>query len=142
MKAKLILLTTALLTLAACSSKPDTSGITMSPDSEGMMQLQVSNAELGERLLMSDTRTRTTNGLLEAAVMLQSQYSKTQYLQYQFIWYDSQGFKVRGSDSPWRALMLEGYGKEQLNALAPNAQATAFTLAVREVSTEEQEFED
>ncbi len=39
-------------------------------------------------------------------------------------------------------VLIDGFAKTQLRGLAPTPEAATFSLAVREVSTEAQEFED
>ena len=132
-----------LLLVAACSSRPTTSGIGVEQASQQYnQQLIVNNPELGNKLAISDVKTRQTNGLTDVVVTLASQYKKSQYLQYQFTWYDADGFVIKGNHSPWQAITLFGFAKTQLPGLAPTSDAVTFSLAVREVSTEAQEFED
>lgn len=141
MKYLLPLLT--ILLVAACSSRPTTSGIGVEQASQQYnQQLIVNNPELGKKLAITDVKTRQTNGLTDVVVTLASQYKKSQYLQYQFTWYDANGFVIRGNHSPWQPITLFGFAKIQLPGLAPTANAVTFSLAVREVSTEAQEFED
>ena len=132
-----------ILLVAACSSRPTTSGIGVEQASQQYnQQLIVNNPELGKKLAITDVKTRQTNGLTDVVVTLASQYKKSQYLQYQFTWYDADGFVIRGNHSPWQPITLFRFAKTQLPGLAPTANAVTFSLAVREVSTEAQEFED
>lgn len=129
--------------LSACTNRPDTSGIgveqTVNPYKE---QLNVNNPQLAKKLVISDIKTRQTNNLTDVVVTLASTYKKSQYLQYQFNWFDKDGFVIKGNHSPWQALTLFGFAKTQLPGLAPSPNAVTFSLAVREVSTDAQEFKD
>lgn len=129
--------------LAACSSRPTTSGIAVEQSgTKYQQQLKVNNPKLGKRLSITDVKTRQTNQLTDVVVTLSSQYKKSQYLQYQFTWYDGDGFVIKGNHSPWQAVTLFGFANMQLPGLAPTPNAVTFSLAVREVSTQAQEFED
>ncbi|MBH0088444.1 YcfL family protein [Pseudoalteromonas sp. NSLLW218] len=133
----------AVLMLSACSSKPVTSGISVEQNKNQFNeQLRVDNPKLGKKLAITDVKTRQTNQLTDVVVTLSSQYKKSQYLQYQFNWFDKDGFVIKGNHSPWQALTLFGFAKTQLPGLAPSFDAVTFSLAVREVSTESQEFKD
>ena len=133
----------AVLMLSACSSKPVTSGISVEQNKNQFNeQLRVDNPELGKKLAITDVKTRQTNQLTDVVVTLSSQYKKSQYLQYQFNWFDKDGFVIKGNHSPWQALTLFGFAKTQLPGLAPSSDAVTFSLAVREVSTESHEFKD
>lgn len=100
------------------------------------------NPDLGEKLAITDVKTRQTNQLTDVVVTLSSQYKKSQYLQYQFKWFDKDGFLIKGNHSPWQPLTLFGFANTQLPGLAPSSDAVTFSLAVRKVSTESQEFKD
>lgn len=140
---KILIPILAVCILAGCSSRPITSGISVEQSSaQYQQQLKVNNPELGKKLAITDVKTRQTNQLTDVVVTLSSQYKKSQYLQYQFTWYDSDGFVIKGNHSPWQALTLFGFANIQLPGLAPTADAVTFSLTVREVSTEAQEFED
>ncbi|MCQ8876954.1 DUF1425 domain-containing protein [Pseudoalteromonas shioyasakiensis] len=140
---KILIPILALCILAGCSSRPTTSGVTVEQSSaQYQQQLKVKNPDLGKRLAITDVKTRQTNQLTDVVVTLTSSYKKSQYLQYQFTWYDSDGFVIKGNHSPWQALTLFGFANIQLPGLAPTTDAVTFSLAVREVSTEAQEFED
>ena len=133
----------AALMLSACSSQPVTSGISVEQNKNQFNeQLRVDNPELGKKLAITDVKTRQTNQLTDVVVTLSSQYKKSQYLQYQFNWFDKDGFVIKGNHSPWQALTLFGFAKTQLPGLAPGSDAVTFSLAVRAVSTESQEFKD
>ncbi|WP_028835850.1 MULTISPECIES: YcfL family protein [unclassified Pseudoalteromonas] len=140
---KYILPIIALFMLSACSSRPVTSGIGVEQTTNAYKeQLNVNNPQLAKKLLISDVKTRQTNNLTDVVVTLASTYKKSQYLQYQFNWFDKDGFVIKGNHSPWQALTIFGFAKTQLAGLAPSPNAVTFSLAVREVSTEAQEFKD
>ena len=105
----------AALMLSACSSQPVTSGISVEQNKNQFNeQLRVDNPELGKKLAITDVKTRQTNQLTDVVVTLSSQYKKSQYLQYQFNWFDKDGFVIKGNHSPWQALTLFGFAKTQL----------------------------
>ena len=133
----------AVLLLSACATKPVTSGISVEQNKGNFNdQLRVDNPDLGEKLAITDVKTRQTNQLTDVVVTLSSQYKKSQYLQYQFKWFDKDGFVIKGNHSPWQPLTLFGFAKTQLPGLAPSSDAVTFSLAVRKVSTQSQEFKD
>ncbi|TMN93881.1 YcfL family protein [Pseudoalteromonas sp. S558] len=133
----------AALALSACSSRPVTSGISVEQHKNSFSdQLRVDNPNLAKKLAITDVKTRQTNQLTDVVVTLSSNYKKSQYLQYQFNWFDKDGFIIKGNHSPWQALTLFGFAKTQLPGLAPSPDAVTFSLVVREVSTKSQEFKD
>ncbi|MBQ4832572.1 YcfL family protein [Pseudoalteromonas sp. MMG010] len=130
-----------MLLLSACSSQPDTSAISVTnQNTQFNQQLKVNNPDLAKKIVITDVKTRQTNQLTDVVVTLSSQYKKSQKLQYQFNWYDSDGFIIKGEHSPWQAITLFGFSNTQIPGLAPNPQATTFSLSVRKVSTKPQTF--
>ncbi len=134
------LLTTALATtllLSACKNIPPvTSGIgsdQIAPGQKFSKHLQVDNPELGKKLHISDIRSRTNNELLEINLSLTSTYKKTLKLQYQFAWFDKDGFVIEAGKSPWQPLDLHGMQTETVPGLAPTTHVASFSLYVREV---------
>lgn len=133
----------ALCVLSGCISRPNTSGISLEQTQNTYNeQLSVHNQALAEKLAIVDVKTKQTNELTDVFVTLASQYNKSQYLQYQFNWFDENGFIIQGNHSPWQAITLFGYAKMHLSALAPNSHAVRFSLAVREIPTDAQKFND
>jgi uncharacterized protein YcfL len=139
MKSLLPLITAILL--SACSTKPDTSGVTVEQSNNQFNhQLRVDNPALGAKLAISNVKTRQTNQLTDVVVTLSSQYKKSQSLQYKFNWYDEGGFIIKGNHSPWQPLTLFGFSNIQLPGLSPTPEAVTFSLSVREISLNAQEF--
>lgn len=93
--------------------------------------LTVDSAELAEQLAISQVNSRYHGDLLEVNVRLSSQYKKTQRLQYQFTWFDKQGFVVEGNRSAWQPLILHGFQDADLVGVAPTAKASSYKLYVR-----------
>ena len=128
---------TATLLITGCQNVPPiTSGIGADQMSSGQKfekHLQVHNPQLGKKIHISDIRSRTHNELLEINLSLTSAYKKTLKLQYQFIWFDKDGFVIEAGKSPWQPHDLNGMQTITVQALAPTAQVTTFSLYVREV---------
>ena len=103
------------------------------PGQKFSKHLQVHNPELGKKLHISDIRSRTNNDLLEINLSLTSTYKKTLKLQYQFTWFDKEGFVIEAGKSPWKPLDLHGMQTETVPGLAPTTNVASFSLYVREV---------
>ena len=135
--ALLIAALTATLLISGCKNVPPvTSGIgsdQIAPGQKFSKHLQVHNPELGKKLHISDIRSRTSNELLEINLSLTSTYEKTLKLQYQFTWFDNEGFVIEAGKSPWQPLDLHGMQTATVPGLAPTTQVASFSLYVREV---------
>jgi uncharacterized protein YcfL len=129
-------LTTTLLIGGCKNVPPVTSGTGTSQIAPGQKfekHLQVHNPELGTKLHISDIRSRTNNDLLEINLSLTSTYKKTLKLQYQFTWFDADGFVIEAGKSPWQPLDLHGMQTATVPGLAPTTHVASFSLYVREV---------
>ena len=135
--ALLIAALTATLLISGCKNVPPvTSGMgsdQIAPGQKFSKHLQVHNPELGNKLHISDIRSRTSNELLEINLSLTSTYEKTLKLQYQFTWFDNDGFVIEAGKSPWQPLDLHGMQTATVPGLAPTTQVASFSLYVREV---------
>lgn len=132
----LALLMTGFFITACKNIPPVTSGIGSSQLALGQKyseHLQVDNKKLATRLYISDIKSRTSNDLLQLNATLTSRYKKSLQLQYQFQWFDKEGFAIEAGKSPWQALELHGMQTATVAGLAPSVKATTFSIYVREV---------
>lgn len=131
------LLTSVLLVSGCKNVPPVTSGVgteQIAPGQKFQKHLQVDNPELAKKLHISDIRSRTSNDLLEINLSLTSTYKKSQKLQYQFTWFDKDGFVIEANKSAWKPLDLHGMQTATLPGLAPTNKVASFSIYVREVS--------
>ncbi len=131
--------------VAGCSSRsPVTSGIGTSAihnTNEFSRYLKTDNPKMADLLSIAQVQSRLINGVTQVNVELVSGASKTQKLQYQFTWFDEQGFVVEPNKTPWTPLSLHGGQIKKLRAVAPNATATTFSVYVRRAHSKAYEFE-
>ncbi|GHG02287.1 YcfL family protein [Thalassotalea marina] len=132
------------LSLQACQTPPPiTSGIgaeSLTNEIPPATYLKVDNPELAELLTISDVKNRLNNGLLEVNTELSSQYEKSLKLQYQFQWFDPEGFAVEAGKRPWQPLELHGFQSISLQAVAPNSRAKSFKVYIRPMSSNAYKF--
>ncbi|TYK64448.1 YcfL family protein [Colwellia echini] len=142
----LIVLLSAMLIVTGCKNIPPvTSGVgtdQIAPGQKFEKHLQVDNPDLGKKLHISDIRSRTNNDLLEINLSLTSTYKKTLHLQYQFTWFDKDGFIIEAGKSPWQPLDLHGMQTATVPGLAPTTKAATFKIYIREVAEQYFKFAD
>jgi uncharacterized protein YcfL len=133
-----LLLILPIFFISACVNiAPVTSGIgseQLAPEQEYGKHLQVHNKQLENRLYISEIKTRKPNDLLQINLSLTSSYKKSQQLQYQFQWFDQDGFIIEADKSPWQSIELHGMQTKTVSSLAPIPQVATFSLYVREVN--------
>lgn len=123
--------------ISACKNVPPvTSGIgseQLTPGHQYSKHLLVDNKKLAQQLHISEIKSRKKNDLLQVNLSLTSTYKKSLQLQYQFQWFDQDGFIVEAGKSPWQPLDLHGMQTQTVASLAPTANTASFSLYVREV---------
>jgi uncharacterized protein YcfL len=114
---------TALLLLSACASHQP-------PPAPGSINSKVD--QLGEMVFLQiiDIRTVQHNHLLNVQATVVNTDSYNRQLYYRFKWQDANGFEV-GQEETWKPVLLYGYQKQVLTAVAPSPQATDFRLVVQ-----------
>lgn len=139
----LILLSALVITGCANNKPPVTSGLgtsAMTQNDDFSNHLEVHNADLAKRLLISKVKSRKTNDLLEVNLELTSSYEKSQKLQYHFNWFDGEGFVIEPKKTPWKPLELHGQQSITLRGLAPNINVSTFNVYVRETPKKAYEY--
>lgn len=135
---QLIFATLIMLGLVACKNvSPVTSGIGTEQIAHGQnyqQRLIVDNQQLASQLFISDIKTRMNNDFLEVNLALTSKYEKSLALQYQFNWFDKDGFVIESGKNPWQALELHGMQTINVKGLAPSKNAASYSFYVREVN--------
>ena len=134
-----ITLSTSLMLSGCLNVSPVTSGVgtdQIAPGQKFEKHLQVDNSRLENLLYISDIRSRTNNELLEINLSLTSTYGKSLQLQYQFTWFDKDGFVIESGKSPWKPLELHGMQTATVPGLAPTTKVATFKIYVREVPEE------
>jgi uncharacterized protein YcfL len=129
-------LTTTILISGCKNIPPVTAGMgsdQIAPGQKFSKHLQLHNPALGKKLHISDIRSRTNSDLFEVNLSLTSTYKKTLELQYQFTWFDKDGFVIEAGKSPWQPLDLHGMQTATVPGLAPTTHVSSFSLYVREV---------
>jgi len=133
----LLLLLLSIFLISACKNIPPvTSGIgseQLAPEQKYSKHLQVHNKKLASQLHISDIRSRKQNDLLHVNLSLTSTYKKSLQLQYQFQWFDRDGFIIEAGKSPWVPLDLHGMQTQTVAGLAPTPNVATFNIYVRKV---------
>jgi uncharacterized protein YcfL len=134
---KLLLLISLTFAASACVHvSPITSGIgtdKLTLEQEYNKHLQINNKKLAGRVHINDIKSRKKNDLLHVNLSLISTYKKSLQLQYQFQWFDADGFVIEAGKSPWQPFELHGLQTTTVASLAPSPYVTTFSLYVREV---------
>ncbi len=125
-----------IVTLVGCHSTPSpvSSGIgaeSVTNEIPPATYLKVDNELLAEHITISDVKHRRINDLLEVNVELSSQFERSQQLQYQFNWFDDQGFSVESGKAPWKPLEVHGLQSSFIRGVAPSVKANSFNVYVR-----------
>lgn len=133
----LLLLVISIFFISGCINVPPvTSGIgsdQLYPGQKYNKHLQIDSKKLAGQLHISEIKSRKQNDLLQVNLSLTSTYKKSLQLQYQFQWFDKDGFVIEAGKSPWQPLELHGMQTTTVESLAPTPQVATFSLYVRDV---------
>ena len=135
-KVLIVLIITGFFISACKNVPPVTSGIgstPIAPEQQYSEHLQLDNKQLASKLFISDIKSRTNNDLLQVNTTLTSRDKKSLQLQYQFQWFDKDGFAIEVGKSPWKPLELHGMQTATAAGLAPSTKVATFSIYVREV---------
>ena len=132
----LVMASVVALLFGGCAS-PNTSGVTVgvAMDEDGYVQqvLQTDNPRLNRQLIVGDVVVgQTKNGLLRVNLTITSKLNKDIVAQSKFAWFDAEGMEIDPDTDAWRPLALHGKETRTVQGVAPNANAVAFKLRVRE----------
>jgi uncharacterized protein YcfL len=132
-----VILVSVFITAGCANNKPPvTSGTgtsAMTQEDDFSKYLEVQNADLAKKLVISDVKSRKNNGLLQVNLTLTSRYEKSQKLQYHFNWFDKAGFVIEAGKTPWIPLELHGKQSTTLPGLVANINVSTFNVYVRAI---------
>lgn len=109
------------LTLTGCASN------CVQIASAGTEPSKVATAKGDVRI--SSPASTLSGDLVVAKVVLENQSDDTQSVQYQYQWFDNQGYNV-GENTPWEPVVITPNSSRVVSAVAPSANATRFNVLV------------
>lgn len=123
-----MLLITALL-LVGCINRSNV-GIKLDGHNQNVV---LGNELLKETLTFTHANTHMQGNRMIAQVILTSNISEDQTLEYRFNWYNLQGLEVDNGQSPWRQFIIYAGASKTLEeeGLSPNAKK--FRVSLRSV---------
>lgn len=117
------------------TSGTEVSGVMVStPDGKEELSRAViiNNARLGRRIQVVDVRHEYAGDLLKPGVTLASKYAGTLKFQYKFAWFNAAGLEIDPDGGAWTPVLLLGNETRTVQGVAPNAEAKAFKIKIRE----------
>lgn len=127
-----VFLILAVLT-AGCTTSGMVASGTPGGDAEFAKHLVIDNEALANDVIIQDMNMRMTGGLLEVSVVLANLTATDKNVQYRFSWYDDSNFEVESGSDTWTPLLLHGFEKKSMQALAPSPKVTTYKVNVREL---------
>lgn len=122
--------TLAMLMLGGCSSVTS-----VSMDSEGEdPNIVFENRSRSNKLIflrVEDLKHRTVGSLMQAQATVTNTTGFELEFEYQFRFFDKDGFSVSEDSRPWTPVVLQGKSNKQVKALAPNPSATTVKIFIK-----------
>lgn len=97
--------------------------------SKGNGVQEINNQQLNNKIVILNTNKRILNGFLDVAVNIRNISSDTIDLEYRFVWFDSNGFKV--NETPWLPITLNGKQSKQIEQIAHSKDVVDFKFEYR-----------
>ena len=128
MPTALVLLVWLCGALTACST-----ATTAEPGSgaEGDPRVEYKERNFRTKLAVLDLKQREVGGLLQTNATLRNQWGMSLRFQYQFRFFDKDGFPVGQESKPWIPILISGGDSIDVTALAPNPSAKTFTIVIQ-----------
>lgn len=105
---------------------------TVRPGEEPAAVIEYYSLQIRSRLSIADVRQRRVGDLLQVSADLQNDWQATLDFEYQFRFYDKDGFEVGSEGRPWTPLLIGGKDIVTVQATAPNPSAVRFKIIVRD----------
>ncbi|HEY9033615.1 MAG TPA: DUF1425 domain-containing protein [Pseudomonadales bacterium] len=122
----------AMVMLAGCSAGAVGTARPDADDDSYAALIEYHSLQIRSRLKIADVRQRRVGDLLQVSVDLQNRWVWALDFQYQFHFYDKDGFEVGGEGRPWTPLVISGSNIATVQATAPNPSAVSFKIVARD----------
>lgn len=123
-----LLLLSLAVVITGCSA--GASG-TLQPEKEGYAaKIEYHSVQIRGKLTIVEMRQRKVGDLLQVSVDLKNERQQSLAFQYQFKFYDKDGFEVGSEGRPWAPLVIVGKDTQTVQATAPNPSAVQFKIAI------------
>lgn len=120
----------ALLVIVGCSAGASGS---LKPSDAGFDKvIEYYSLQMRSRITIADLRQRMVNDLLQVSVDLKNEWQSQLDFQYQFRFYDKDGFEVSSEARPWTPIVMGGKDVKTVQATAPNPSAKFFKIVVKD----------
>lgn len=83
------------------------------------------------KLAVIELKQRELGGLLQASATLKNKWRMGLRFQYQFRFFDSQGFPIEQDSRPWTPILITGGDSVNVTATSPNTSAETFTIVIQ-----------
>ncbi len=98
---------------------------------EGDPRVEYKERHFSSKLAVLDLKSRDMGGLLQTSATLRNKWGMSLRFQYQFRFYDKDGFPVNPESRPWTPIEIAGGDEINVTALAPNPSAKTFTIVIQ-----------
>lgn len=123
-------LLSSVIMLAGCSA--GASGRIEQAEPDNTTHIEYHSLQIRSRLAIDAMRQRTVGDMLQVSVDLRNEWHAQLDFQYQFRFFDKDGFEVGSEGRPWVPLIITGKNTATVQATAPNPSAVTFKIVVRD----------
>ena len=92
----------------------------------------IKDKPLSKEIKVLDIKARFVGEFLEGLAIIKNRKKYTVRFEYQFEWFDEEGFPITSNISLWKPALLYGQETKWISALCPKPNATGFKIMIRE----------
>lgn len=107
-------------------------GCATTPSAETDVVVHSDNRTLRDRLAVVDVQLTHAGDVQRAQLVVENHWAFNVEGQYQFRWFDRDGFAIQPQNQPWLPLIINGKSQAQVQAVAPSADAVRYEFWVRD----------
>lgn len=100
-------------------------------DDNGDPRVEYKERSFRSKLSVVNIKQRDVGGLLQASATLRNKWGMSLRFQYQFRFFDKDGFLISKEGRPWTAILIAGGDKVDVTAVSPNPSAQSFTVIIQ-----------
>ena len=94
-------------------------------------RVEYTERHFSTKLAVLDLKQRNLGDLLQVNATLRNKWGMSLRFQYQFRFFDKDGFPINPESRPWTPILISGGDEVVVTALAPNPSATTFKIVIQ-----------
>ena len=100
-------------------------------DEKGDPRVEYKERNFSTKIAVLNLKERKVGDLLQVSAALRNKWRMSLRFQYQFRFFDKDGFPLEQEGRPWTPVLVAGGDEINVTAIAPNPSAKTFTIVLQ-----------